>query len=423
MRKLLMFLMIASINYSFAQWVQVNNGMGNLSVNALAYSGNDIFAGSGYPTGPNGVYKSTDNGTSWIQTSLNNREVTSFAVNGNNIFAGTSGQGVYLSTDNGTTWTQTSFPLIQLGPLATNGNYIFAGNNQSTNPQGVYLSTNNGTNWIQTSLNNRCVWSLAVNGNYVFAGTAYPANGVYKSTDNGTTWTQTSLNNRYVWSLAVNGNNIFAGTNSTGGVYKSTDNGTSWSPTATFQDANSLVVSGNNVFTGTQSDGVFISTNNGTSWTQRNEGLPANIIMRSLCILNNYIFAGTFNLSVYRRPLGELTGIQPISNEVPNQFSLSQNYPNPFNPKTIIRFAISSNVKSQTSNVKLILFDVLGREVATLVNEELKPGTYEVDWDGTNFPSGVYYYKLVVNTPHPDKSGHPSQEGIYTETKKMVLLR
>jgi len=163
-------------------------------------------------------------------------------------------------------------------------------------------------------------------------------------------------------------------------------------------------VSGNNIFTGTQSDGVFISTNNGTNWTQRNEGFPANIIVYTVVISNNYIFAGTNNAGVYRRPLGELVGIQPISNEIPNQFSLSQNYPNPFNPNTIIRFKIKD---SRLTTLKV--FDVLGREVETLVNEQLKPGTYEVDFDGSKFSSGVYFYKFVA--------------GEFVETKKMMLVK
>jgi len=127
----------------------------------------------------------------------------------------------------------------------------------------------------------------------------------------------------------------------------------------------------------------------------------------ALCILNNYIFLGTggeMPQGVYRRPLSELVGIQPISNEIPNQFSLSQNYPNPFNPNTVISFQLAVN-----SFAMLKVYDLLGREVATLVNEQLQPGTYEVDWDGNGFASGVYYYKLAA--------------GDYTETKKMVLIK
>lgn len=89
--------------------------------------------------------------------------------------------------------------------------------------------------------------------------------------------------------------------------------------------------------------------------------------------------------------------------------SLSQNYPNPFNPQTKIKFDVPANVKGQTSNVKLVIYDLLGREVTTLVNEELKPGTYEADWDGSNFSSGVYFYKII--------------SGDFVETKKMVLMK
>ncbi len=102
-------------------------------------------------------------------------------------------------------------------------------------------------------------------------------------------------------------------------------------------------------------------------------------------------------------------GIKQIGTEIPKQYSLEQNYPNPFNPKTIIRFDVTSNVKSQTSNVKLVVYDALGKEIAVLVNEQLQPGTYEVDFDGSNFASGLYYYKLIA--------------GDFTETKKMVLIK
>ena len=104
-----MLLTLLTINYSLltaeAQWTQVNNGMGSLSVYSFAYSGNNIFAGT-YPN--TGVYLSTNNGANWSQTSLNNQGVLSLAVNGNNIFAGTGapGTGVYVSANNGTNWIQ-----------------------------------------------------------------------------------------------------------------------------------------------------------------------------------------------------------------------------------------------------------------------------------------------------------------------------
>lgn len=105
-------------------------------------------------------------------------------------------------------------------------------------------------------------------------------------------------------------------------------------------------------------------------------------------------------------------GIQNISTEVPASYSLGQNYPNPFNPTTNIRFSIPSlsfpNV-SIGNPVVLKVYDIMGREVQTLVNEVLQPGTYETTFDGSTLPSGVYFYKLTT-------------EG-FTDTKKLTLIK
>jgi photosystem II stability/assembly factor-like uncharacterized protein/sugar lactone lactonase YvrE len=106
---------------------------------------------------------------------------------------------------------------------------------------------------------------------------------------------------------------------------------------------------------------------------------------------------------------GQSINIQKISEIIPSKYELYQNYPNPFNPITNIKFSIPSNVKSEKSNVKLIVYDILGREVATLVNEKQSPGVYCVDFDGTMFASGVYFYKIIT--------------GDFTEVKKMILLK
>ena len=97
-------------------------------------------------------------------------------------------------------------------------------------------------------------------------------------------------------------------------------------------------------------------------------------------------------------------GIGSISNEIPIKFRLSQNYPNPFNPSTSIQYAVSSR-----QFVSLKVYDVLGNEVATLVNEEKPAGSYKVEFDGTDLTSGIYFYKL--------------QARIFAETKKMILLK
>ncbi|MBK8549988.1 MAG: serine hydrolase [Ignavibacteria bacterium] len=97
-------------------------------------------------------------------------------------------------------------------------------------------------------------------------------------------------------------------------------------------------------------------------------------------------------------------GIDPVSQNIPENFKLFQNYPNPFNPNTVIRYSLSEN-----RFTTLKVFDALGKEVAVLVNENLNAGTYEVDFSGANLPSGIYFYKLI--------------SGDFTETKKMFLIK
>jgi len=104
-------------------------------------------------------------------------------------------------------------------------------------------------------------------------------------------------------------------------------------------------------------------------------------------------------------------GIRPIHNFVPNIYSLSQNYPNPFNPTTKIKFDVASvpRWRGEGGWTSLKIYDITGRELETLVNEALQPGTYEVTFDGSNLNSGVYFYQLIT--------------GEYKETRKLVLLK
>jgi len=99
-----------------------------------------------------------------------------------------------------------------------------------------------------------------------------------------------------------------------------------------------------------------------------------------------------------------IVGTRPISTEIPKNYKLYDNYPNPFNPSTKIRFDIP-----KSEFVIIRIFDALGREVATLLNEQLKPGTYEAEFNGADYPSGVYFYKLIARD--------------FVETKKMIMLK
>ena len=108
--------------------------------------------------------------------------------------------------------------------------------------------------------------------------------------------------------------------------------------------------------------------------------------------------------SVWRRAYSDIIGINNISTEIPAKYSLSQNYPNPFNPSTNLEFGVS-----KLGFVSLKIYDLLGKEVVTLVNEKLNPGKYRVEFDGSSLTSGVYFYRIT--------------SGDFTETKRMLLVK
>lgn len=107
---------------------------------------------------------------------------------------------------------------------------------------------------------------------------------------------------------------------------------------------------------------------------------------------------------VYRNTLSNVIGVGQLSTTIPKDYQLSQNYPNPFNPSTHIEFQIQ-----RAGNVKLTVYDLLGKVVAVLVNEQLRPGSYETEWNASGYASGVYFYKLVTSD--------------YSDTKKLILIK
>ncbi len=277
----------------------------------------------------------------------------------------------------------------------------------------MFISSNNGTGWtaVNSGLTSLSVNTLTISGSNIFAGTLQ---GIYLSTNTGSSWSLKGLTTQSVTSTAVSGSNIFAGTES-GGVFLSTNNGTNWTAVnngLVYLHIYSLIVSGTVIFAGTDG-GTFMSTDNGTSWLNKNQGFQFVTRVNSLLITNNKIFGGTGSNSVWRRSLSEIQiGIKQISGNIPLSYSLSQNYPNPFNPGTIIRFSIPSLPTMRITGgntVRLKVFDITGREIQTLIDEPLAPGTYETYFDGSALPTGVYIYRLTANG--------------FTETKKMMYVK
>ncbi len=227
---------------------------------------------------------------------------------------------------------------------------------------------------------------------------------LFRSTNMGDTWETLDSLGYYIKGFCLSGNsNVYA--LYLDKLFFSTNSGTSW--VVTDSTANfGLITSGEDgTLFATGWDGVYRSIDNGAIWMQTNSGLTFPDVVTLDFDQDGYLYAGTGGAGVFRS-VNPVLNINHVGNIQIDRFSLSQNYPNPFNPVTNIRFDISGSAVAQTF---LAVYDILGREVAVLVNESLQPGSYNVDWDASNFPSGVYFYKL--------------ESGSFVESKKMVLIK
>ncbi len=218
--------------------------------------------------------------------------------------------------------------------------------------------------------------------------------------------------------------------NNVGKYSVSTNTGVTWGTDYTLSGTNGLVnytwCSSDSLTAGTgyaiacyidqNGDSVTVRRGNmegslGTYYYKRNSN-PSTGLTAPVCAIykigsskySALAYAGLGPTNIYFNQEGLLTGIKSSNNEIPFKFELMQNYPNPFNPETNISFIIP-----KASFVIITIYDILGRNVQTLMSEELNAGVHSINWNASNFPSGVYFYNI--------------QAGNFTETKKMILIK
>jgi ligand-binding sensor domain-containing protein len=397
-----------------AQWTNPDLTLTGRQILCFANKDVSVLAGTN-----GGLVRSTDGGSSWTNIGgglpySNVRALLNVDSYPFNILAGMVSGRISMSTNYGDNWTAFPAESEQL-PFLADINCILKKGNSSNfwvgTEIGVYLlpqyyplSTwvpiNTGLPSVETK-----VRSIIEKDGEVFAGTN---SGVFQL--NGSNWYDKNfgLTNTNVTALASIGGYLFAGTSqgSVGGVYISSDNGNNWTLSLNDPWVTSILTIGSNIFVGSFGNGIWRSTNYGNTWSQINDGFGSGAYyVLSLGLDNQYIFAGTSASSIWRRPLSQVvTDTQEETNLQPKEFSLSQNYPNPFNPSTTIYFSVQSS-----EFVTLKVFDVLGNEAATLVNEEKPAGVYEVEFNASGLSSGIYFYKIQTSS--------------FVETKKMILLR
>jgi photosystem II stability/assembly factor-like uncharacterized protein len=397
------------------QWTEENTELDGFRVDAfLTNAQGDMFVG----TFPGGIFRSTDSGQSWQRQNngMDDPPVFSLAIIGaGDIFAGTS--TMFRSTNNGEEWERKNAGLPNLASVtdiainkATGSLYIGTNN-------GVFSSTNYGSSWSSFSngLGDLDISSLTINSNGdLFAGTT--VGGIFRRTDGSPAWTMVGNGLPATGVPLVPALSVFPRTDDLlsvlilFGVYRSSNNGDLWTQTLTDQFLSSLAIGNNGIayaanasYDIVRSNNVYRSTDGGQSWVSIRSGLSSNNPINSLGIDSlNRLYAGTWagGVFVWTPPPSSVAE----GREVPSTFQMSRNYPNPFNPSTTIVFQ-----NPYAAFVTLKVFDLLGREVASLVNELQQPGKHEAVWDATDFPSGVYLCRF--------------QTSGYSTAQKLILLR
>jgi hypothetical protein len=195
---------------------------------------------------------------------------------------------------------------------------------------------------------------------------------------------------------------IVTGTGGT--ILRTTNAGVTWSIISAGVVNNFYTVSFANENTGTiaGTGKVMRTTNGGMNWENQSINYSNDLYSMDFVNANTGWAAGQLG-AIFRTERGGV-GVNQISSQVPEKFALLQNYPNPFNPSTIINFQLTIN-----SYVNLKVYDMNGKEIATLVNENLHAGEYEIKWSADNISGGVYFYTLETEN--------------FKDTRRMILLK
>ncbi|HEX2787057.1 MAG TPA: YCF48-related protein [Ignavibacteria bacterium] len=369
----------------------------------------------GFSVGWSGeIWKTTNSGNNWIQkTSNTNRKLQSvfFTNSQTGYIAGDTGL-ILKTTNSGENWfTQTSGSdrmLIDIYFLNQSTGYICGNNNP------ILKTTNEGNNWIAITS------PIAGDLNKIYfqnenTGFSIEDGSFMRTTNGGISW---SINNTFGAKglCFVNLNTGYA-VRGGGQVFKTTNNGLNWSQISSqtgwvFYD----------VYFENEMKGIGVGTSNSSSYGLIAKTTNGGVNWTQMFVTNNYLFSVDFVNeqtgfivgdwgNILKTTNGGLTFINENHNEVISAYELKQNYPNPFNPSTNIEFNIP-----RFGFVKLLVYDITGKEVAVLLNKELNPGEYNIGWDASALPSGVYFYTLKVN---PETS---SGQG-FSQTRKMILLK
>ncbi|MDZ4712787.1 MAG: T9SS type A sorting domain-containing protein [bacterium] len=440
MKKIFLLIIILNNAFAFGQWTYVSTIPSTSAINCISVVNQNLI----WVCGDNrAVYKSTNGGVNWLSRS-NTLPATGInsisALDTSYCWVGTVTGSIYKTLDGGNNWTL-QFSLagsFSNGIKMFNQNYgIYYGDPTGTGqPHQWRYTINGGTNWIlspnapiaspnEYGLLNAWDWTdtgkVWISTGNLIAGATTARTFRTSAGFGGGGWTSTGLTGTgngdglYFSSIAFTDNNkgMCSSNGSGDAMRKTTDGGATWTVIPNppgvsnyipfnmcgLKDGSNLIF----VFLYTNSNKCFKTTDYGTTWVAEPLPVQAASSLRLMQFLSPSLGYGAGGGGRFIR-YGSSIGISMINTEVPSEFSLGQNYPNPFNPSTTINFSIT-----RSSMVTLKVYDALGKEVASLLNEFKNAGNYAVDFNASGLNSGIYFYTISA--------------GEFTATKKLMLLK
>ena len=427
-----LFFILLVTQICFGQWYTQNSGT-TINLKDVIF----LDANKGFAIGEGGlIIQTTDGGTTWVNQesgtiiSLNSicfiDENNGWIVGGE--YIGSFSQSILLHTTNGggnwfielqdtnSLFNDICFPSSSFGII---------GGGRSDDM--LFLRTNDGgVSWVESTIDS--IWSFPVRRMcFINVNTGwsieYHGYVITKTTDGGLTWTRNLtlggtecggigaidfLDSNY--GIIVSG--YMHGTQELGNYAKTTNGGETWQKRKLYNDFRDITLLNSDfgIALATSHDSlslfyVILATYDaGESWEV--QFINRSEILNSVYFTdeNNGWVVGDNGIILHTTNGGVSFVEEEQTGEMPTEFLLSQNYPNPFNPSTKIKYSIP-----QTSLVQLKVFDVLGNEIETLINEEKPVGTYELTWNAASLPSGVYFYQLKAEE--------------YSAVKKMILIK
>lgn len=401
-----MIILLLTNSFVFSQWASQNSGSEYPLSSVYFINTQTGFVGGNSNNIPvfigGEIRRTTDGGINWQRVYLDTNlrvagfhflnDLTGYVVGGTYSLAGK----ICKTTNGGLNW----FDVTQPGLDSYFHNIVFIDNNTGYigGTYGVFKTVNGGANWVKvfdqgTFINlsfNKIAFSDVNTGYYLS-----DSGKVYKTINAGANWQQVRQGGEDARFFDIKFTSASTGfiCGEAGSMYKTSDGGNTWQQVTT-GNTNALY----SMFFSTPSVGYISGSrfamktmNGGQNWSNIFDVNTRSLYSVYFSDINTGYLTSDTGI-VYKTTTGGVIGINPISTQIPNDFSLSQNYPNPFNPTTNIKFAVP-----KASFVRLAVYDMLGREVDALVNEQLSPGTYEVDWNAAKFSSGIYMYKLMTN--------------------------